>query len=92
MGKRSIIKLKRPEGGAEHEVQFWTNHNCSAASVYRQEEGFDNVDLVLFPVGMAGFEMPAGVPFDVETIAPCEACNTYLRQTFMWTSPKVYVP
>lgn len=89
---RNIIKLKRPEGGAEHGVTFWTNHRCTAASVYEQEEGFENIDLVLFPVGIAGFEMPAGVPFDVETIAPCEACNTILRQRFMWTSPKVYLP
>lgn len=89
---RQIIKLKRPEGGAEHGVTFWRNHDCSAASVYRQEEGFENIDLVLFPVGIVGYEMPAGVPFEVQTIAPCEACNTYLKQMFMWTSSKVYLP
>lgn len=91
MPKR-LITLKRPEGGAEHGVTFWTHHGCSAASVYKTEDGFDNVDQVLFPVGVVGYEMPAGVPFEVVTIAPCEACNTYLRQTFMWSSSKVFVP
>lgn len=92
MSKRRPITLRRPEGGAEHEVTFWTHHNCDAAKVYRLEEGFENVDEVLFPVGIAGYEMPTGVPFEVVTIAPCEACGTYLRQMFMWSGPKVYLP
>lgn len=90
--RRHTITLRRPEGGAEHEVTFWTNHNCAAARVYELEDEFENVDLVLFPVGVAGYEMPSGVPFEVVTIAPCGACGTHLRQMFMWSGPKVFVP
>lgn len=66
------------------------NHNCSAAKLYKTEAGFDDVDLVQMPVGLFGYEMPAGVPFEVTSANPCEACGSWLRAEFMWSTSKVF--
>lgn len=91
MSRRPPITLRRPEGGAEHGVTFSTRHNCAAARLYRTEEGFEGVDEVLFPVGITGYEMPAGVPFVVESVDRCEACGAVVRAEFMWSNNTVFV-
>lgn len=92
---QQLITLPRPEGGAEHGVTWWARHGCAAARMYRDGqdvEDFEEIDRVLFPVGPAGWEMPAGVPFEVLSANPCDACGAYLRATFQWSSPKIWLP
>lgn len=82
-----LIELPMPEGGAELEVTFWTHHGCPPSRIYKRggtDEDFSNIDQVLFPVGIAGSGVPAGVPFEVQTIAECRACGKYLKQMFAW--------
>lgn len=89
---RRLITLPRPEGGAEHEVVFFIRHNCPAAHLYREEiENFAD-DELLMPVGIAGYEMPAGVPFEVMSVNECGACSKLVKAMFQWSTPKVYLP
>lgn len=95
MAGREPITLPRPEGGAEHGVTWWARHGCAAARLYREGqdvEDFEEIDRVLFPVGLVGYEMPAGVPFEVVSTNPCDACNTYLRSMFMWKNAALILP
>lgn len=87
------IKLHMPESGAEHEEVYIRNHNCEAAKVMRRELGSDaeECDFLLFPVGLAGYEIPQGVPFDVTAVEPCDACGRLLRAWFVWESSKVII-
>jgi hypothetical protein len=70
------------------------NHSCGAARIYKEEDSveFADIDLVQMPVGLFGYEMPAGVPFEVTSTNPCEACGAHVRAEFMWNSPKVFLP
>lgn len=95
MPKRRVITLPRPEGGAEHEVVFFIKHDCPSARLYQdgqESEDFTGIDQLLMPVGIAGYEMPAGVPFEVVSMNECGACSTLVRTMFQWSTPKIYLP
>lgn len=82
-----VRRLPMPEGGAEKNVYMFINHGCP------QSKGLDeNADLVLFPVGYYGMEIPSGVAFEVETTEPCPACGKLLRSMFEWVAPRLWTP
>lgn len=83
--------LPRPEAGAEREVDWVTHHNCSQAKALRSELG-DSIDELHFPVGLIGYEMPLGIPFEVMASDECRACGAYLRMWFEWSGPRLWVP
>ena len=89
----SLIRLHMPEGGAEHEEVYIRHHRCPEATFMQRELGeeAEDCDFILFPVGLAGFEIPQGVPFDVTAIEPCNACGRLLRAWFAWESAKVII-
>lgn len=92
---RRLITLPRPEGGAEHGVVLAIHHNCPAARLYKKEvpdEFGEDIDLVQMAVGLHGYEMPAGVPFEVTSTNPCDACNAYVRGMFQWSTSKLFIP
>lgn len=95
MRGRRLITLPRPEGGAEHEVIFFIKHNCPASRLYQEgqeTEDFSGIDELLMPVGIAGYEMPAGVPFEVVSMNECGACSKLVKAMFQWSTPKVFLP
>lgn len=92
--RRQTITLKRPEGGAEHGVMFHTRHGCSAGNTYRLsgESELEDADTVTMPVGLFGWEMPSGVPFEVTSMHPCGACGATVKGMFQWAGAKVFLP
>ena len=83
----SLIALSKPEGGAERDVVFARNHNCPQGQALRPS--IDEVDLLVWPVGLVGWEMPNNIPFDVQAPEPCGACGAYVRCWFEWRGPQV---
>ena len=81
------IALSKPEGGAERETVFVREHRCPQGDALRNS--IDQVDLLFFPVGLAGWELPSDIPFVVETTEPCSACGAYVAAWFEWKSPMV---
>lgn len=77
------VELPRPEGGAERDVLWSRRHNCTDAQVKRAL-GEDPDDELVFPVGLAGYEMPAGVAFEVKAANACGACGKLLRMWATW--------
>lgn len=83
-----LMKCKRPESHEEelHLVRF-EHHGCEAWMRMHQEQGAEvaaGKDIVLFPIGVYGSGMPSGVPFEVYSTEPCEACNAILRAWAQW--------
>lgn len=81
------IPLSRPEGGAERDIVFAREHKCPQGNALRRV--LPEPDLLVFPVGLVGWEMPFDVPFVVEAPEPCSACGGYIAAWFRWTGPKV---
>ena len=84
-----LITLPMPEAGAEREVYLLRRHNCPNAKVFREIE--PDADEVIFPVGLVGEGMPAGVPFVVETSTECQVCGKVLRAWFQWQRPLIFL-
>lgn len=86
----SLIRLRMPEGGAEHEEVWVRDHGCEAARVMKRElgEAAAECDFLLFPVGLAGWEIPQGIPFTCTAIEECGACGRLLTAHFCWDSAK----
>lgn len=82
-----LIKLHMPEGGAEHEEVYVRHHRCPQSNALVRELGED-IDFLLFPVGLAGWEMPQGIPFPCTALEPCGACGRLLTAHFVWESGK----
>lgn len=81
-----LISIHMPEGGAEHGVIYSTHHRCAQANALVRMEGFDeDIDLIVFAVGIVGYGMPRGEPFAVEAQGPCHACGRTLTAGFVWT-------
>lgn len=75
--------LPQPEGGAERDVLWSVRHNCGEAQL-REALGDSRNDNLIFPVGLAGWEVPQGVPFEVLSANECGACGVLTRQWFEW--------
>lgn len=67
--------LTRPEGGAERDVVYFARHMCKMGLYLNRVDGRDDHDLLIYPIGLVGWEMPLGVPFEVWPAQPCEACG-----------------
>ena len=85
-----LIRIRRPEGGEDHDAVLIVHHGCPVGKALSKEE--PGVDAVLFPYGVVGDGMPSGVPFEVMSANPCRACDTYLRAWFEWIGPTVILP
>lgn len=48
-----------------------------------------DADLILFPVGLAGWEMPSNVPFEVMSAHACRVCGAMLKMWAMWDAPLI---
>lgn len=82
-GRGRHLTLPRPEAGAERDVLWHTRHGCWDAQE-REKNGLPREDDLIFPVGLAGYEMPMGVAFEVKAAAGCGACGKLLRHWFTW--------
>lgn len=89
----SPIKLHMPEAGGEHEEVYIRHHGCPEARFMQRELGAEaeECDFLLWPVGLAGYEIPQGIPFDVTALEPCGACGRTLTAWFVWESASVHV-
>lgn len=85
---RKVVKLRRPEGGAEHELVLHEHHRCSQGNALKFELG-EEVDLLQFAVGLAGWEMPLDIPFPVFSTDECHACGAVVGLYFEWTGGHV---
>ena len=83
----SLIALSKPEGGAEREVVFAREHRCPQGNALRNS--IPEVDLLVWPVGISGWEIPNEVPFDVTAPEPCGACGAVVACWFIWKGPQV---
>jgi hypothetical protein len=91
MGNARYIRLPRPEAGAERDVIWSVHHNCLMGKALRADMGED-IDELIFPVGLVGYEMPLGTPFKVDAADECRACGKYLAIIAEWIGPKLYLP
>ena len=82
-GRVRLIYLRRPEGGAEAHAVYRTHHRCPQGNALSSTLG-NEADLLVFPVGPFGFEMPYDEPFLCVSF-PCEACGRELTAGFVWT-------
>lgn len=82
-GTAKLIYLRRPEGGAEAHAVYVTHHRCPQGNALQASVGPDS-DLIVFPVGPFGFEMPYDEPF-LCVANPCPACGRELTAGFVWT-------
>ncbi len=80
-----------PEGGAEREVWFDAHHNCSQGIALRPDLGED-VDLLEFPVGHSGMEVPGNTAFVVASLGECRACGAQVQKWFEWAAPQIWTP
>jgi hypothetical protein len=78
-----VIKLRQPEGGAEHGMVYVWHHRCPQANALARELG-SHIDELLFPVGNVGYTMPLYTPFPVVAVEPCEACGRDVGAWFEW--------
>lgn len=86
------VKLPRNEGGDDRDILWSRHHNCKEAETMRAALGDPDADLILFPVGLAGYEMPSGVPFQVMAGHACRVCGAMLAMWVEWLAPKVFTP
>lgn len=90
-GKGVVVRWPRPEGGDERGELMFRYHRCKEAPKMAELRGDPDIDLLCFPVGLAGWEMPSGVAFEVPAASACGACGRYFRIWCVWTSPKIHI-
>lgn len=83
------INIKRPGDGTEHGVVWYRHHGCKNAKEFRSMMENRDIDILQFPVGLIGFEMPLNVPFVVEASNACPVCGATVRAWFKWTGGMV---
>lgn len=84
-----LIEIRRPEGGAEREVMFLVHHKCAQSKALGAVLNDENIDLLQFPVGLVGWEMPLDVPFSVTSTNPCDACGADIGAWFVWRGSRI---
>lgn len=90
MGKATHVRLQRSEGGDDRGVLWGRHHNCRDAAAMRRALNDPDVDLIMFPVGLAGFEMPSEVPFEVKSGHACRVCGALTRIWATWSAPQTF--
>lgn len=84
-----FVHLPRPEDGEFQDCYLFRHHNCALGKSLRRELDDEDIDLLLFPVGIYGSGMPLYTAFEVLSSEPCGACETTLRIWAEWVGPKV---
>lgn len=78
--------IPRPEGGAERDVVFYRHHGCKNAKTLASAMEEPDIDMLQFAVGLAGWELPMGIPFTVTSSNPCMACGAQPTTWFEWAT------
>lgn len=86
------IRLPQPEAGAEREVIFMRRHGCPNAKFFRDGMEDDQIDLLVFPVGIYAADMPANTPFVVKAQNDCAVCGATVQAWFELYAPRIFVP
>lgn len=86
------VYLPRPEAGGEFRTSFDVHHNCPLAPTLRKEMDDEDIDLIRFPVGLAGYEMPLNIPWECMASHECQVCGAWLRLLVTWTGPRLWLP
>lgn len=76
-----LFTLDRPD--EQQSVSMEIPHGCGPGELLRPYLG-EEADLLYFPVGTFGADLPGDAPFAVETAEPCPACGKYVRAWFQW--------
>lgn len=84
MGSRKLVELHRPEGGAEHELVWTTAHRCPQANALIHSVDEEDLDLLVFGIGVVGAGMPLNTVFAVTALGPCQACGSQPTCQFVW--------
>ena len=84
MGSRKLVELRQPEGGAEHQIIWSIHHHCPPANALVRELNDNDADLLVYPVGNVGYNMPVNTVFAVDPLGPCAACGREPRCQFVF--------
>jgi hypothetical protein len=88
----SVVRLPRNEGGDDRDVLWSRHHGCKSALELRRALDDPDADLLLFPVGLAGYEMPSNVPFQVMAAHACKVCGSLTAIWAEWAAPQIWTP
>jgi len=89
-----LQRFERPE--SEDDIKYmvrFAHHGCrqfNEGVARLGREAMAGKNLILFPIGIFGQGMPLGIPFEVWTTEPCEACKQHVSIWVEWTGPKVF--
>lgn len=83
-----LITVPRPD--EQVEASWMVRHKCPQGNALL--DYLDEPDLLLFPIGTYGADMPSNVPFEVRSQEPCAACGKRLRIWAQWAGPRIFLP
>lgn len=87
------VRIGRPEDEQEaHLVYVLRRHECKDAFVMRAALEDPDLDMLLFPIGLVGWNIPIGIPFEVPSSSECGVCGKHLRIWAEWTGSKLFIP
>lgn len=84
-----LLRVPRPDEGDERDVIWSVRHRCAVGEAMFREFG-EVADEINFPVGVQGWGMPSGIPFEVWAGHECPACGVHLRAWAQWESPTLF--
>jgi hypothetical protein len=73
-------------------VAWWAHHACKNAPAMREALGDPDADLLRFPVGIWGMDLPSNVVFEVGAEQPCDVCGVHCRIWCEWVGAQIWVP
>lgn len=83
-----LFTLPRPD--EQQEARFSVRHKCAAGQALNPF--LDEADLLEFPVGVYGADMPSNTPFVVVSAEECPACGKWVQAWFSWAAPRIWLP
>lgn len=93
MGRATHVRIGRPEDEQEaHLVYVLRRHECKNAPEMRVALNDPDADMLLFPIGLVGWNTPIGVPFQVPASSTCGVCGKHLTIWAEWTGSKFWTP
>lgn len=82
-----LFTVDRPD--EQQDVSMEIPHGCPIGlALYNH---IPDVDMLFFPVGTWGADMPSGTPFIVQSSEPCGACGKVIRAWFQWRRKLIFV-
>lgn len=85
-----VYRVPMPEGGDERSVIWERLHGCKDAPYFRSALEDEEIDVLIFPVGLLGQGMPHSTPFVVVSGNPCGVCGKHVQAWFEW-APKLVI-